>query len=767
MPAFRRHSLSGLEIGDVKRFFQREAGKDPDAALVESLHAHTEGNPFFLAEVIRLLASQSAAGEVGGELGLPEGVRDVISQRLRRLSDQCNQALTTASVVGREFDFGMLGIVLEDMSESDLLGLIDEALEAHLIEEAPGQGDLYQFTHALVQQTLSEKLSASRKVRLHARIGEVLETMYGDWPEYHAAELAHHFTQAAPVLGTDKLVRYGLMAGEKALAAYAHEEALGHFSQGLQAKQVAVDDDSPVQDEESARLLFGFGRAQAAILRRGASQNLTRAFDYYVGISEMAKAVEVARFPMAPGVGRRRVTDLISRALELVDSDSLEAASLLSRYGWALGQEVGDYDRAMSALNQALEIAQQHGDESLEMSTRANAAEVNFFNLRLKEVLADGERMHDLIEKINNPQAEAVYRINALLAATATGRLDGVARHWATSIAVAEDVRDQSLLAGALFVNSGIAFVRGDWFAVRSMTDRGLGLNAFNPALMLSRILCEYETGNADQGDIFQDRLIKAARAGRHGPGLEIAIPSYGIPMIAEITGSHEYLAEARMGSEIVLSFSSATPFAAQMARTGLAVNQMLTGDLHGIEELYEELLPYQGLWLAWVGVDRILGQICRATGRLDQAVEHFQSAMDFCAKSGLRSQPPRISLHYAGTLLDRNGDGDRAQARQMIDEALATAETLGMAPLKEQLTKLQNEIPASRGAARLSPAGLSQREADVIRLIAAGRTDREIAEELIIAVRTVTTHVGSILNKTGAANRAEAASFATRHGLD
>ena len=420
---------------------------------------------------------------------MPEGVRDVIGQRLRRLSEQCNQALTTASVVGREFDFRMLGIVLQDISEPDLLGLIDEALEAHLIEEAPGQGDLYQFTHALVQQTLSENLSTSRKVRLHARIGEVLETMYGDSSENHAAELAHHFTQAAPVLGTDKLIRYGLMAGEKALAAYAHEEALGHFAQGLQAKQVAVDDDSPVQDEESARLLFGFGRVQAAILRRGASQNLTRAFDYYAGIGEVTKAVEVAKFPMAPGVGRRRVTDLISRALELVPPDSLEAASLLSRYGWALGQEIGDCDRAMSALNQALEIAQQHGDESLEMSTRANAAEVHFFNLHLKEVLADSE----------------------------------------------------SLLAGALFVNSGISFVRGDWFAVRSLTDRGLGLNAFNPALMLSRILCEYETGNADQGDFFQDRLIKTARAGRHGPGLEIAIPSYGIPMIAEITGSHRY----------------------------------------------------------------------------------------------------------------------------------------------------------------------------------------------------------------------------------
>lgn len=194
--AFRRHSLIGLEISDVQRFFQSEAGRDPGAALVESLHAHTEGNPFFLSEVIRLLASQSAAGdvagkitgEISGELGLPEGVRDVIGQRLRRLSEQCNQALTTASVVGREFDFRMLGVVLEDISESDLLGLIDEALEAHLIEEAPGQGDRYQFTHALVQQTLSENLSTSRKVRLHVRIGEVLETMYGDRPENHASE---------------------------------------------------------------------------------------------------------------------------------------------------------------------------------------------------------------------------------------------------------------------------------------------------------------------------------------------------------------------------------------------------------------------------------------------------------------------------------------------------------------------------------------------------------------------------------------------------
>ena len=79
LPAFRRHVLSGLAIGDVRRFFQVEAGQDPDADLVQSLHAHTEGNPFFLAEVIRLMASQGGTGEDGaGALGLPQGVRDVI-----------------------------------------------------------------------------------------------------------------------------------------------------------------------------------------------------------------------------------------------------------------------------------------------------------------------------------------------------------------------------------------------------------------------------------------------------------------------------------------------------------------------------------------------------------------------------------------------------------------------------------------------------------------------------------------------------------------
>ena len=77
-----------------------------------------------------------------------------------------------------------------------MLGKLDEALEARVIEETAGRGERYQFSHSLIQQTLTEELSTSRRVRLHARIGESIEELYEADVEAHAAELAHHFAEA-------------------------------------------------------------------------------------------------------------------------------------------------------------------------------------------------------------------------------------------------------------------------------------------------------------------------------------------------------------------------------------------------------------------------------------------------------------------------------------------------------------------------------------------------------------------------------------------
>ena len=159
--------------------------------------------------------------------------------------------------------------------------------------------------------------------------------------------------------------------------------------------------------------------------------------------------------------------------------------------------------------------------------------------------------------------------------------------------------------------------------------------------------------------------------------------------------------------------------------------------------------------------------------GQLDQAVSHFEDALVFCRKAGYRPELAWTCCDYADTLLQRAstgsaqaGRGDRAKAMSLLEESLAISTELGMRPLMERATERLERTRSMRPREPAFPGGLTRREVEVLGLVAAGKTDREISKELVIGVRTVTTHVSNILNKIGAANRAEASSFATRNGL-
>jgi predicted ATPase len=164
------------------------------------------------------------------------------------LSERCNETLTIASVVGREFSLDQLSPLIEDITGDRLLEVLDEALAARVIEELPKTVGRYQFTHALIQETLAEELSTTRKVRIHARIAESLEQLYGADADAHASELAHYFSEAEAVLGSEKLMHYSLLAGERALAGYANEEALAHFERALTVKDGSLDATGPAGD---------------------------------------------------------------------------------------------------------------------------------------------------------------------------------------------------------------------------------------------------------------------------------------------------------------------------------------------------------------------------------------------------------------------------------------------------------------------------------------------------------------------------------------
>jgi len=204
----------------------------------------------------------------------------------------------------------------------------------------------------------------------------------------------------------------------------------------------------------------------------------------------------------------------------------------------------------------------------------------------------------------------------------------------------------------------------------------------------------------------------------------------------------------------------------------GLAAGAMLMtaierDDLSAAEEHYAFLLGRQGTMIWSISsVDRLLGLLSRTMGKQDQAADHFGDALTFCRKAGYRPELAWTCCDYADTLRGRDGPEDRALAVALLDESMTISTELGMRPLMQRVKERMEQVQVQPPMAPVYPDGLTGREVEVLRLVASGKTNPEIGEDLFISPRTVTTHVSNILNKINAANRAEAAAYASRQGL-
>ena len=383
-------------------------------------------------------------------------------------------------MVGREFDFRLLSGLIGEGAEDQVLQAVDEAVSFHLVEDVPGQMDRYQFSHALIQQTLSEEVTTSRRVRLHSRIAEALEELYGDEAESHAAELAHHFAEAEPVLGPEKLVRYSSVAGEKALATYANEEAQAHFQRAL-----AAEEGQPM-NAEIAGLWFGLGRAQVATLPTDRKHEVitmfSRAVSYYAETGDVRHAVAVAEYPIAGfGLIPTGVQDLIEKVMSLVAAESHAAGRLLCRSIRAWGVEQGNYDNATEAFDRSMAIAQREGDTALEMRILASGTNVDFFHNRPRDALKKSLSAIQLAGAEGEIGVEVSARLWSSAAMMELGDLDGTKRESSAMLVAAERLGDRYWLVTALFRTESASAVVGDWQSARHHTDRALSFTAGPP----------------------------------------------------------------------------------------------------------------------------------------------------------------------------------------------------------------------------------------------------------------------------------------------
>jgi DNA-binding CsgD family transcriptional regulator len=247
------------------------------------------------------------------------------------------------------------------------------------------------------------------------------------------------------------------------------------------------------------------------------------------------------------------------------------------------------------------------------------------------------------------------------------------------------------------------------------------------------------------------------------------AVAALVIASVARITGVTDRFEAAEAAAGIILSSPFDIPRFTLAARVGLGMMAVQRGDVDAAAEQYAALYEVRDTFLIvldMASVQRRLGFLAQTMGNLDVAAGHFEEALDCCRKTDYRPELAWTCCDYADALCQRGGPGDRERAAVLLDESVAISTELGMPPLMERAQSRRQAIETQPAAPSTYPAGLTQREVEVLRLLALGRNNREVAEELVISLRTVAHHVTSILTKTGAANRTEAAAYAARQGL-
>ncbi len=697
---FHRIVLRGLSKDEVRGVLQARAGHElpPEAQrLADAIHAQTEGNPFFIREVIRHLVETGAIYQKDGrwtsdttleQFGLPEGIREVVGRRLARLGDRCNQTLRVAAVIGRSFDLAVLERAA-DTNGSDLLDVLQEAVDARVLEEVPEAIDRYTFTHALIRETLSEELTTSRRVRLHARVGEILEEMFADDPPL--AELAYHFHEASSISGNDlKCVTYSRRAGDHALDLAAYEEAKGHYARGLEM----LDEMHHPGERDRVELL----RA------RGEAERLTGA---------------------AP-IARATLLDAVERARALDDPEELSRAAL----GFAgLWPEVGLVDdQVLGALTEALETLPA-GDHPLCARLHARIAVETMHSADPSGALTHADEGLAMARRLGDPKTLAYALTARIHDAQAPADNPRTRATTEEAMAVAADAGLPEVEQRARALALVAYLVAGDGRAYERERER---FRASNEVLRLPfyryvQDMMEAERG-LRRGELTKElratieRVGEQARAfgrasgtlayisqrwywamAREDPGVAADLRSVFIPlaevvpMMGIFAGGCLTWLEEPDGPEIFRRYADdflALPPTHWGYLSGEWKSPARIGDRGLIERFYRHYEPFRGLHgaagpttptVCGFPVASQLGGLAAALGRFDEAIalleEGIVQAGDIDAV--LNATWSRIEL--AGVLRSREAPGDLDRARGELDRVLADAEARGLFGVTER----------------------------------------------------------------------------------
>lgn len=692
--ACRRIALRGLGRSDVRTLVARLSGTEPDEPGLDALLARTDGNPFLVREVVTAPPDEEGAA-------VPPGVADVIRARLRRLSPQCRETLAYAATLGGELTREHVATV-SGTPEAVVAEALDEARRADIVREVAGRA-AYRFAHALIREAVEAELAADVRARLHRRVGEALEALYGPEPGDGLVELARHFDAAGDLA---KAADYATRAGLRALELPAREAACTHFAHAL----AALDRLPSPDPQQRCRVLRAWGWACIDEGRPELWRPLFReAADLADQLGDAEALADAARgfsawipFSMRDEEGARLLERAVSR---LGASESPSRVHMLARLAHQL-EPIEGAPRVDALLDEAEAIARRLGDARALLWVATNRSWV----LRQRGVspeayLAATDRALALAEAAGEPIAARELHVSRIHAHLVCGDLAAAER----TVGIVEDA--------ARWSESYRAEV--ERYRVRRLIDRGRLAEAearIDALELRGRVAPPFR----EAGAMGQRYLLRReqGRVAELAPALEWLRAQEGVGP-PEVLRAFETvtLADLRRDAEARAALRGVDPCDLEGWRRPLVVTLLaeactVLADEREALRLYEPLLPLapygadtENGWITLGSTSRLLGHLALLLARFDDAERHFNDALAFDARmeAPLWQAYDRVGL--ARTLDVRGGRDDRERAFALAIEALAWARERElprlMAYAEAALEALRADLPRRRTGRR------------------------------------------------------------------
>jgi predicted ATPase/class 3 adenylate cyclase/DNA-binding NarL/FixJ family response regulator len=786
-PICETFAVSGLTESEIQELIQGLGLVRPSNQLIATVHEATQGNPLFIQEVIHHLVQQDALQERGGyvvttatpaDLPLPDQVTGAILSRLQGLSQGCRRALTLAACLGDRFSLEAVAAV-SDVGEEAVLILLEEGMRQRLLLS---EGQSFQFTHPLIRHVFYHESSAPRRQRMHAQIAATLQQLYADNLEPHILEIAHHFVRAGPAADLATVVRYARWAGDQAFAVFAWSEAARYYEATLSA----AESTGRLSAQERAELHYRAG------LARFRDQDVGPCLEHYEQAIEAYRLAGDMRGLARALMGKTRTRYRSSSYGALLDvqplADVLDAmgdgepglqGSILAILSQAY-RVAKQTDRAEEMAQRALEIGQRLGDDRLWAEASFALGLVQAQSLRVRETLESWQQALEHARRADDLwlQVLPLTRMPHILISLA--RLDeaeAVALQAYELIRQTQDWGDYSLSLSSL---AFVAVARGDFAAAERRAHEAMQMMVrsrypWGGSRALFALACARALRGAwDEAEDVLDMLVE--------PGSVFAQPG---PIVQAFARTFRQL--LRVYADAVEEATE--PFGAELMRA-VGIDSYALAPFCALVELGDLLsspamaeYPYQVLSVGaergvlfssangWVFMlPRVLGVAATLNRWWSTAEAHFQRAIELAARVGASPELGRSYLDYAHMLAARGRKNDRRRAVEFVKQADAIFRKLGMEPFVRRTAQLAEGLhtrisPASRRRPA-SAANLSAREVEVLLQMAQGRTDREIADALVLSFRTVTRCVGTIFAKIGVNSRTAAAAYALAKGL-